>query len=243
MRRGVGSSSGAKTDWNSPDDHRRAGKRGVSRATRSVTTSNPIDLAAEIVTSFVSNNSVPRSELAALIEAVHAAVKRLEQPSEAATAVSEPLAPAVSVRKSVTPDYLSCLDDGRRFKSLRRHLATLGMTPEQYRAKWNLPSDYPMVAPSYAQRSALAKSLGLGQLRQRPLATVPPSDGGTRVAAAPLRSAVGIEAAAVPPASADAIDAAAHGAAGVAASRAKTKGKVAASPEATPKPKSGRARK
>jgi len=157
---------------------------------------------------------VPRVELAALIEAVHAAVKRLAGPSEAAAAVSEPPTPAVSVRKSVTPDYLICLDDGRRFKSLRRHLATLGMTPEQYRVKWSLPSDYPMVAPNYAaQRSALAKSLGLGQLRQRPVATATPPSPGEN------------EAAAVPPASADAIDAAAHGAAGVAAGRAKTKGK------------------
>ena len=201
-------------------------------------TSNPIDLAADIVKSFVSNNSVPRGELAALIEAVHAAVKRLAGPSEAAAAVSEPPTPAVSVRKSVTPDYLICLDDGRQFKSLRRHLATLGMTPEQYRAKWSLPSDYPMVAPNYAaQRSALAKSLGLGQLRQRPVATATPPSSGK------------IEAAAVPPASADAIDAAAHGAAGVAAGRAKSKGKskskgkVVASPDATTKRRAGRARK
>ena len=74
---------------------------------------------------------------------------------------------AVTVRKSVTPDYLICLDDGRKFKSLRRHLAGLGMTPEQYRAKWSLPGDYPMVAPNYAaQRSALAKKIGLGQFRK-----------------------------------------------------------------------------
>jgi predicted transcriptional regulator len=79
----------------------------------------------------------------------------------------------VSIRKSVTPDYLICLDDGKRFKSLRRHLAILGMTPEQYRAKWNLPGDYPMVASNYAaQRSALAKSIGLGQLRKKPVAAV-----------------------------------------------------------------------
>jgi predicted transcriptional regulator len=193
-------------------------------------------LAADIVKSFVSNNSVPRVELAALIEAVHAAVKRLAGPSEAAAAVSEPPTPAVSVRKSVTPDYLICLDDGRRFKSLRRHLATLGMTPEQYRAKWSLPSDYPMVAPNYAaQRSALAKSLGLGQLRQRPVATATPPSPGEN------------EAAGVPPASADAIDAAAHGAVGVAAGRAKSKGKgkgkVVASPDATTKRRAGRARK
>ena len=206
-----------------------------------MTTSNPIDLAAEIVTAFVSNNSVPRGELPALIEAVHTAVKRLAQPSEVATAVSEPPAPAVSIRKSVTPDYLICLDDGRRFKALRRHLATLGMTPEQYRAKWDLPSTYPMVAANYAaQRSALAKSLGLGQLRQRSIATVP-SVGAPQVAAAPPPSPVKIETAAVPPA----IDAATNGAAGVAASRGKSKAKskTAASPEPATKRKSGRARK
>ncbi len=74
--------------------------------------------------------------------------------------------PAVPIRKSITPDFLICLDDGKRFKSLRRHLAGLGLTPEQYRVKWNLPSDYPMVAPNYAaQRSALAKKIGLGQTR------------------------------------------------------------------------------
>src|SRR5271154_6863954 len=121
---------------------------------------------------FVANNAVPRADLPALFEGLHAALKRLADGEEVAPAAIDPPAPAVSIRKSVTPDYLICLDDGRRFKSLRRHLATLGMTPEQYRAKWSLPSDYPMVAPNYAaQRSALAKSLGLGQLRQRPVAT------------------------------------------------------------------------
>ena len=85
-------------------------------------------------------------------------------------APSEPevLTPAVPVRKSITPDYLVCLDDGRKFKSLKRHLASLGMTPDQYRAKWNLPADYPMVASNYAAtRSALAKKIGLGQNRKR----------------------------------------------------------------------------
>jgi predicted transcriptional regulator len=73
----------------------------------------------------------------------------------------------VTIRRSITPDFLICLDDGKRFKSLRRHLAGLGLTPEQYREKWKLPSDYPMVAPNYAaQRSALAKQIGLGQIRQ-----------------------------------------------------------------------------
>ena len=76
--------------------------------------------------------------------------------------------PAVSIRRSITPDFLICLDDGKRFKSLRRHLAGLGLTPAQYREKWNLPSDYPMVAPNYAaQRSELAKKIGLGQIRRK----------------------------------------------------------------------------
>ena len=76
--------------------------------------------------------------------------------------------PAVPIRKSITPDFLICLDDGKRFKSLRRHLAGLGLTPAQYREKWNLPSDYPMVAPNYAaQRSALAKQIGLGQIPRK----------------------------------------------------------------------------
>jgi len=140
-----------------------------------VATSNPIDLAAEIVTSFVSNNSLPRGELPALIEVVHAAVSRLTERGDVAPAVIDAPAPAVSIRKSVTPDYLICLEDGKRFKSMRRHLAMLGMTPEQYRAKWNLPSTYPMVAPNYtAQRSALAKNSGFG-LRGTPVAAVPAS--------------------------------------------------------------------
>src|SRR5271170_8492422 len=112
---------------------------------------------------FVANNAVPRADLPALFEGLHAALKRLADGGEVALAVIEPPTPAVPIRKSVTPDYLICLDDGKRFKSLRRHLATLGMTPEQYRQKWNLPSDYPMVASNYAaQRSALAKTSGLG---------------------------------------------------------------------------------
>jgi predicted transcriptional regulator len=136
--------------------------------------SQPIELATEIVAAFVSNNSVPRSELSALFETVHAAVKRLADGVAVAPAVIESPAPAVSIRKSVSPDYLICLDDGKRFKSLRRHLSTLGMTPEQYRAKWNLPTDYPMVAPNYAaQRSELAKKIGLGQLRKKVVAAPP----------------------------------------------------------------------
>ena len=96
---------------------------------------------------FVANNAVPRADLSALFEGLHSAVKRLADGGEVAPAAIDPPAPAVSIRKSITPDYLICLEDGKRFKSLRRHLATHGMTPEQYRAKWNLPSTYPMVAP------------------------------------------------------------------------------------------------
>jgi predicted transcriptional regulator len=122
------------------------------------------ELAAEIVGSFVSHNSIPKSELPDLIKSVHGRLKQIEEGSEAASAQPEPRTPAVPIRKSVTPDYLICLDDGRRFKSLRRHLGLLGMTPEQYRVKWGLPSDYPMVAPNYtATRSALAKKIGLGR--------------------------------------------------------------------------------
>src|ERR1700693_2682111 len=110
---------------------------------------------------FVANTAVPRADLPALFEGLHSALKRLADGGEVTPAAIDPPAPAVSIRKSVTPDYLICLDDGRRFKSLRRHLTSLGMTPEQYRAKWDLPSTYPMVAPNYAaQRSALAKKIG-----------------------------------------------------------------------------------
>ena len=128
--------------------------------------SNPIELAAVVVAAFVSNNSVPVGELPALIQAVHTSLKRLTEGPESTAPQVETKAPAVSIRKSVTPEYLICLDDGKHFKSLRRHLTTLGLTPEQYREKWSLPASYPMVAPNYAaQRSALAKSMGLGQTR------------------------------------------------------------------------------
>ena len=128
--------------------------------------SSPVELAAEIVAAFVSNNPLPKGELPALIHAMHSAVERLAAGPESAPPQVEAKTPAVPIRKSITPDFLICLDDGKRFKSLRRHLAGLGLTPEQYREKWNLPSDYPMVAPNYAaQRSALAKKIGLGQSR------------------------------------------------------------------------------
>ena len=122
-------------------------------------------MTARIVAAFVGNNSLPRADLPPLIEAVHAELAHLAASGVAAAETPIPT-PAVPVRKSITPDYLICLDDGLRFKSLKRHLANLGMTPKQYRAKWALPSDYPMVAPKYAAvRSALAKAMGLGQMR------------------------------------------------------------------------------
>ena len=129
---------------------------------------NPVELAAEIVAAFVSNNPLPKGELPALIHAVHSAVELLATGPETAPPQVEAKTPAVPIRRSITPDFLICLDDGKRFKSLRRHLAGHGLTPEQYRQKWNLPPDYPMVAPKYAaHRSALAKKIGLGQIRRK----------------------------------------------------------------------------
>src|SRR5208282_4968877 len=131
-------------------------------------TLSPIELAAEMVAAFVSNNSVPTNELPALIHAVHTAVARLAVGPETAPPQVEAKAPAVPIRKSITPDFLICLEDGKRYKSLRRHLRLLGLTPEQYREKWNLPSDYPMVAPNYAAlRSAMAKKIGLGNIPRK----------------------------------------------------------------------------
>jgi predicted transcriptional regulator len=133
----------------------------------SLATSNYIELAADIVSAYVSNNSVPTGELPGLISEVHTALMKvsvgaIELPTEAPK-------PAVPVKKSVTPDYIVCLEDGKKFKSLKRHLRTqYNMTPEQYREKWTLPIDYPMVAPSYAKaRSELAKEMGLGQQRRK----------------------------------------------------------------------------
>lgn len=126
-----------------------------------------IELAAEIVSAYVSNNSVPAADLPGLINEVYTALTRVGTPVIETT--SEPLKPAVSVKKSVHNDYIICLEDGKKFKSLKRHLRTqYNMSPEQYREKWGLPADYPMVAPNYAAaRSRLAKEMGLGQQRRR----------------------------------------------------------------------------
>src|SRR5215217_55196 len=133
----------------------------------SLATSNYIELAADIVSAYVSNNSVQSGDLPSLINDVHTALMKvaggnIEIPVEAPK-------PAVPVKKSVTPDYIVCLEDGKKFKSLKRHLRTqYSMTLEQYREKWGLPADYPMVAPNYAKaRSELAKEMGLGQQRRK----------------------------------------------------------------------------
>ena len=127
-----------------------------------------VDLTAHIVSAYVSHNTTPASEIPALIGQVHAALVRISG-GHAEPAATEVAKPAVAVKKSVTPDYIVCLEDGKKFKSLKRHLrAQYNMTPEQYREKWGLGPDYPMVAPNYAAaRSQLAKQMGLGQQRRR----------------------------------------------------------------------------
>jgi predicted transcriptional regulator len=120
-------------------------------------------MTADVVAAYVSNNTLPTAQLAEVINAVYTSLKSLE--GQSVEAQLEPLKPAVPVRKSVTPDYLVCLEDGKKLKMLKRHLrSTYNMTPDEYRAKWGLPADYPMVAPNYAeQRSEFAKKIGLGR--------------------------------------------------------------------------------
>jgi predicted transcriptional regulator len=126
-----------------------------------------IELAADIVSAYVSHNSVPSAEIPNLIGQIYAALKRVA--GGQVTATAEPLKPAVPIKRSITPEHIVCLEDGLKFKSLKRHLRTrYGITPDQYREKWSLPPDYPMVAPNYAAaRSQLAKQMGLGQQRRR----------------------------------------------------------------------------
>ncbi len=120
-------------------------------------------LAADVVAAYVSHNSVPAESLPDLIAKVFETISNLSNPVGPVT--TEAPKPAVNPKRSVFPDYIICLEDGKRFKSLRRHLSTtFGMTPEDYRSKWGLPGDYPMVAPNYAAaRSQLAKQIGLGR--------------------------------------------------------------------------------
>jgi predicted transcriptional regulator len=133
-----------------------------------------LELTAEIVAAYVSNNPLPSSELARIIADTYAAVSNLQAGS--APKPQETLMPAVPIRKSVTPEFIICLDDGKKFKSLKRHLAThYDLTPDQYRAKWGLPADYPMVAPRYsAARSQMARASGLGR-KAAPEPVTPPA--------------------------------------------------------------------
>jgi predicted transcriptional regulator len=139
----------------------------MSIMSESTTSPNFIELSADIVSAYVSNNSVP-----ALLSSVYSALTKTGQAQSQEPQVE--LTPAVPVKKSVTADAIVCLEDGKKFKSLKRHLrTTYDMTPEQYRAKWGLPADYPMVAPNYAKaRSELAKTMGLGQQRRKTAALV-----------------------------------------------------------------------
>ncbi|MEL6287909.1 MAG: MucR family transcriptional regulator [Pseudomonadota bacterium] len=129
--------------------------------------SNVVELTADVVAAFVSNNTVTVSDLPSLIADVHEALSTAAAKDVGASG-PEPI-PAVSRKKSITPDYLICLEDGKKFKQLKRHLRTqYNMTPEEYREKWGLAPDYPMVAPNYAAaRSELAKQMGLGQRRNK----------------------------------------------------------------------------
>jgi predicted transcriptional regulator len=129
--------------------------------------SDLIEVTAGLVAAYVGGNTIAAADVPALIRSVHQALSNVGAKAEAADVGREP---AVSVRRSITPDYLICLEDGRKFKSLKRHLRTkYDLSPEQYRARWDLPKDYPMVAPNYAQaRSDLAKQMGLGQGGRKP---------------------------------------------------------------------------
>lgn len=120
-------------------------------------------MTADVVAAYVSNNTLATAQLADVIHAVYNSLRTLE--GQVAEPPAEPLKPAVPIRKSITPDYLVCLEDGKKLKMLKRHLrSTYNMTPDEYRAKWGLPADYPMVAPKYAeQRSEFAKKIGLGR--------------------------------------------------------------------------------
>jgi predicted transcriptional regulator len=134
---------------------------------------NAVDLTADVVAAFVSNNSVSATDLPGLIASIHTAIVGLSAPAPAPEA--EKPVPAVPIKKSVTPDYIISLEDGRQYKSLKRHLTGRGLTPADYRAKWGLPRDYPMVAANYAaRRSEMAKAIGLGRKPAEPVVEAKP---------------------------------------------------------------------
>jgi len=141
------------------------------------------EMAARIVAAYVANNNVPLDLVPHLIEDVHRAFGAGQEQAPAVEAIPEKPVPVVAIKKSVTPDYIVCIEDGKKFRSLKRHLMTkFGMTPKEYREKWGLPDSYPMVAPNYAAtRSALAKAQNLGKKR--------PSE---PVAQAPARKKIGL---------------------------------------------------
>jgi predicted transcriptional regulator len=132
-------------------------------------TSDIIELTADVISAYVSNNPVPVSELPSLIAQVHQALAGVAL-AGGTSPKGEPQKPAVNPKRSVHDEYIICLEDGKKFKSLKRHLTThYGLSPDEYRAKWDLPGDYPMVAPAYAAaRSALAKKMGLGRKAKAP---------------------------------------------------------------------------
>ncbi|MBM0206187.1 MucR family transcriptional regulator [Micromonospora sp. STR1s_5] len=135
----------------------------MSESASSNSTQELVELTAEIVSAYVGNNTVQMSDLPNVIAGVHSALQNLGRPEEQPNEKPTPLMP---IKKTITPDFLISLEDGGRYKTLRRHLTRRGLTPEQYREKWGLPRDYPMVAASYAaKRSELAKAAGLGQAR------------------------------------------------------------------------------
>ncbi|HEV2674731.1 MAG TPA: MucR family transcriptional regulator [Aliidongia sp.] len=138
------------------------------------TVTRTLGLTAEIVAAFLSNNTVAIADLPNVIQSVHRALSGVAAPELAP--VAEKLVPAVPIKKSVTPDYIVCLEDGKKLKMLKRHLSsTYNLTPDEYRAKWGLPPDYPMTAPTYAaQRSSLARSIGLGR-KPAPIAEAVPA--------------------------------------------------------------------
>src|SRR3954465_245161 len=135
---------------------------------------NYFELTADLVSAYVSHNALPPSDLPSLIDAVHTTLRQVSSKAEQPT---EKPKPPVPIRKSITPDYLISLEDGKPYRSLTRHLAKRGLTPDAYRRKWGLPPTYPMVAPGYSKRrSELARALGLGQ-RRRTVEPTPTPEG------------------------------------------------------------------
>ncbi|WP_114944467.1 MucR family transcriptional regulator [Microvirga calopogonii] len=132
------------------------------------TNNDLIQMTADVVTAYVAHNSLVRQDIPTLIENVHRAFVKIQSGPEEIK-IAEPLQPRMPIKKTITPDYLISLEDGRQYRTLKRHLRGVGLTPEEYRTKWGLPHDYPMVAPNYSQqRSEMAKTMGLGAQGKKP---------------------------------------------------------------------------